>query len=136
MYLSLMIAWSDLFLDISYISSFVLDETRMIRNVLVKFKPSSEVQKNFLIIQLQSEYSTEAVRHKLTLGDQISVHYQSLSLQHRQSPFIEVKNGIFIVMGFFDILGTFRIFLCGGMLYRFSQKLYTQGMIKNFWLSR
>jgi len=68
----LLIAWSDLFLDISYISSFVLDETRMI------------------------------------------------------SPFIEVKNGIFIVMGFFDILGTFRIFLCGGMLYRFSQKLYTQ----------
>ena len=51
-YLSLAIAWSDLFLDISYISSFVLDETRMVRNVLVKFKPCSEVQKNFLIIQL------------------------------------------------------------------------------------
>ena len=43
MYLSLSIAWSDLFLDISYISSFVLDETRMVRNVLVKFKPCFEV---------------------------------------------------------------------------------------------
>jgi len=68
----LLIAWSDLFLDISYISSFVMNETRMI------------------------------------------------------SPYIEVRSGIFIIMGFFDILGTFRIFLCGGMLYRFSQKLHTQ----------
>ena len=44
-----------------------------------------------------------------------------------KSPYIEVRPGIFIIMGFFDILGTFRIFLCGGMLYRFAQKLHTQG---------
>jgi len=68
----LLIAWSDLFLDISYISSFTLNSTRMV------------------------------------------------------SPFIELKGGIFIIMGFFDILGTFRIFLCAAMLWKFSEKLYTQ----------
>ena len=30
-------------------------------------------------------------------------------------------------MGIFDILGTFRIFLCAAMLWKFSEKLYTQG---------
>jgi len=68
----LLIAWSDLFLDIGYISSFTFNETRMI------------------------------------------------------SPFIEVRPGIFILMGMFDILGTFRIFLCAAMLWKFSEKLYTQ----------
>ena len=45
------------------------------------------------------------------------------------SPFIEVKPGIFILMGMFDILGIFRIFLCAAMLWKFSEKLYTQGGI-------
>ena len=46
------------------------------------------------------------------------------------SPFIEVRPGIFILMGMFDILGTFRIFLCAAMLWKFSEKLYTQVGIK------
>ena len=45
------------------------------------------------------------------------------------SPFIEVRPGIFILMGMFDILGTFRIFLCAAMLWKFSEKLYTQAGI-------
>ena len=45
------------------------------------------------------------------------------------SPFIEVKPGIFILMGMFDILGIFRIFLCAAMLWKFSEKLYTQARV-------
>ena len=45
------------------------------------------------------------------------------------SPFIEVRPGIFILMGIFDILGTFRIFLCAAMLWKFSEKLYTQAWV-------
>ena len=85
------------------------------------------------LMGLNQEFSEPGLHWKLKKSDLfLDIGYiSSFTFNETRmiSPFIEVRPGIFILMGMFDILGTFRIFLCAAMLWKFSEKLYTQAGI-------